>query len=100
MIACAGLPKREFADKALSSDLEKILENRSLYLHKTGDRRLSVTEEAGDSYISCAMPIITEGDVTGCVVSVVKDDAARMNPELESKLVRTAADFLGKQLES
>ncbi len=100
VIACAGLPKREFADKALSSDLEKILENRSLYLHKTGDRRLSVTEEAGDSYISCAMPIITEGDVTGCVVSVAKDDTARMNPELESKLVRTAADFLGKQLES
>ena len=100
VIACAGLPKREFADKALSSDLEKILENRSLYLHKTGDRKLSVTEEAGDNYISCAMPIITEGDVTGCVVSVAKDDTARMNPELESKLVRTAADFLGKQLES
>ena len=100
VIACAGLPRREFADKALSSDLEKILENRSLYLHKTGDRKLSVTEEAGDSYISCAMPIITEGDVTGCVVSVAKDDTVRMNPELESKLVRTAADFLGKQLES
>jgi len=100
VIACAGLPKRDFADKPLSEGLEKILEGRSVYLHKAGDHKLSVTEETGDYYISCAMPIITEGDVTGCVVSVVKDDAARMNPELESKLVRTAADFLGKQLES
>ena len=100
VIACAGLPRREFADKLLSADLGKILEGRSLYQNRPGDRKLSVTEEGGDYFISCAMPIITEGDVTGCVVSVVKDDTARMNPEVESKLIRTAADFLGKQLES
>jgi hypothetical protein len=48
------------------------------------------------------MPIITEGDITGCVASVFSrsGDASQMtNTELESKLIQTAAGFLGRQLE-
>ncbi len=100
VIACAGLPRREFAEKALSPELEKVMAGRALYLYKEGGRKFPVTAEDGIYYASCAMPILTEGDVTGCVVSVIREDSARMPAELESKLVRTAADFLGKQLES
>ena len=53
--------------------------------------------------MSCAMPIITEGDVTGCVASVFSregDVQQMMNAELETKLIQTAAGFLGRQLES
>ena len=48
------------------------------------------------------MPIITEGDLTGCVVSVSSpdSDAKTIPPELESKLIQTAAGFLGRQLEA
>ena len=100
IIACAGLSKREFSDKPISEELEKILAGRSLYQYKLGERKLRVTEESTEYFISCAMPIITEGDVTGCVVSVVREDSDRKNPELENKLVQTAAGFLGKQLEN
>lgn len=100
VIACSGLPKREFSDKAASEALEKIMEGRTLYQYQPSARKLHVTDEATDYYITCAMPIITEGDVTGCVVSVLREDTDRRNPELENKLVQTAAGFLGKQLES
>ena len=45
------------------------------------------------------MPIITEGDVTGCVISVVKDENERRGDEVESKLIQTAAGFLSRQLD-
>ena len=43
------------------------------------------------------MPILAEGDVVGCVVSLT--DADRSADDTEQKLIETAATFLGKQLE-
>ena len=52
--------------------------------------------------VSAVMPIITEGDITGSVVSLIPDGetASKVGSELESKLIQTAAGFLSKQLES
>ena len=100
VIASSGLPKREFNDKRLSSSLERVLESRSMYRYKSGERRLGVTDDESPYFVSCAMPIITEGDVTGCVISVIKDERERRGEELESKLIQTAAGFLSKQLET
>ncbi len=99
VVASAGVPRREFSDKRISSGVEKLLEDRGLYRLKSGERRIGVTEDESNYYISCAMPIITEGDVTGCVISVVKDESERSGEELESKLIQTAAGFLSRQLE-
>jgi hypothetical protein len=48
------------------------------------------------------MPIISEGDIIGSVASLISesDPASRRNKDTEIKLIRTAASFLGKQLES
>ena len=53
-------------------------------------------------FVSAVMPLITEGDVTGSVVSLIPDGetASKVGSELESKLIQTAAGFLSKQLES
>ena len=45
------------------------------------------------------MPIITEGDITGCVASVRTGESS-VPREMETKLIQTAAGFLGKQLEN
>ena len=102
VIALAGVPKKEYADKKISADLEKITENRSMYQYKSGDRRLSVIDDAGGSYfISCAVPIISEGDVIGCAVSVLpeSENGDSRNTETEGKLMKSAAYFLGSQLQ-
>jgi hypothetical protein len=49
------------------------------------------------------MPILSEGDIIGCVCSVLHFDETndnKISDELEIKLIQTAATFLGKQLES
>jgi len=103
VIACAGLPRRDYADKSLSQELEQIIESRSLYVHREGDAAIPVLSEGGSHFVTCAMPIISEGDIAGCVASVSEQpfDARRDVPtgEVESKLILTAAGFLGRQLE-
>lgn len=102
VIACAGVPRKEYADKPFSDELERIIESRSLYVWHEGAARVSAVEDAAGHYISCAMPILAEGDLIGCVASLASADGTgdAMPPELESKLVITAAGFLGRQLES
>ena len=103
VIALAGVPKREYIDRALSHELEKIMEGRSVYRYREGDEYIYPIDGQTAHFVSCAMPIITEGDITGCVASVAVSDSGytrEINAELESKLIQTAANFLGKQLES
>ena len=102
VIACSGLPRKEYTDKALSDELEDIIESRGLYIYKEGGKKLPVISDGGAHFISCAMPILSEGDIVGCVASVsdINSNAHEINAELESKLIQTAASFLGKQLES
>jgi len=94
VIACAGVPKREFTDRKITAEAEQIMEGRQFY--SAGDKNVMLVE--GGLEVSCMMPIITEGDITGCVAAVKSDDGP--SPELEAKLIQTAAGFLGKQLES
>ena len=103
VIAVSGASKREYMDKKISKDLEDIMENRSLYHKgsKTEDRY--IIDMGREHYISCAMPIISEGDVIGCVVSATQSGVMaedKISSEVEIKLIQTAAIFLGKQMES
>ena len=103
VVTCAGVSKKEYNDKPLSDELEEIIEGRGLYLYRDGNTRLPVIADNTSHFISCAMPIITEGDIVGCVASVAdasSGNAHEINAELESKLIQTAATFLGKQLET
>ena len=103
VIACAGVPRKDYADKALSAELEHIMEGRNLYFHRDGSTPVPVLSTGGSFYVSCAMPILSEGDIVGCVASVTDQpqDPHRELPggEVETKLILTAAGFLGRQIE-
>ena len=100
VVACAGVPKREFMDKSITAELEQVIENRSFYQYSVGSVPFGVTGDAG-YYVSCAMPIISEGDLIGCVCSVSDNGNQNNAPgETEIKLIQTAANFLARQLES
>lgn len=103
VIACAGVSKKEYTDKRLSEELERIMEKRSLYTWNGTGEGISPLPEETSHYVSCAMPIISEGDIIGCVVSLAERESSnreKVSAEVESRLVSTAASFLGKQLES
>ena len=106
VIALAGVSRKEYSDKKLSDGLENIIEGRSMYVWREGAERIYAIADGTSHYVNCAMPIISEGDVVGCVASLTevnhdgKSKSEIISPEMESKLIMTAAGFLGRQLES
>ena len=100
VVACAGVSKKEYLDKSLSSEFDAIAEARGLYSRKEGESKISPVSDGGSHYVCCAMPIISEGDIVGCVASLAANESESIPDAVEGKLVQTAAGFLGKQLES
>ncbi len=97
-IAVCGVPKRELMEKRISGELEQIMEGRGIYQRKEGERSLPLTEEGDRYFIGTAAPILSQGDVMGCVVFFTETD--RPLGEVEFKLAQTIAGFLGRQMES
>lgn len=98
VVATAGVPKREYVERKITADAESAMESRQLYSWRDGDG-FSIVE--GGHTVGCLMPIITDGDLTGCVASLRVEEGGKtvVPTELEVKLIQTAATFLGKQLE-
>lgn len=103
IIAVSGASKKEYLERRISSGLEEIVEKRSLYMKENGSEGIAVTRDGGSHYVNCAMPILCEGDVIGCVFSAEPYNSPKtkqLSPETEIKLIQTAGIFLGKQMES
>lgn len=98
-IAVAGAGRRELTDKQISAALEQIMEGRQIYQHKEGSAPVPVCE-GNDAYlVSCAAPILSEGDVLGCVL-FVGTEGNLQGSETQYKLAQTIAGFLGRHMES
>ena len=99
VIAVAGGAKRELLEKRISGALEKILEDRGLYQSQDGDEGVSVIEGNEKYRVYLAAPILSQGDVMGCVLFIT-DAADKTAGETERALAETAASFLGRHMEN
>lgn len=99
VIAIAGGAKKELLDKPVSPQLTEIMDARSTYRHANGGSSLPVSAADDKFCLSVAAPVITEGDVMGCVLFITPRNSAPAT-EVEYKLAQTVAIFLGKQMES
>ena len=99
VVATAGVSKKEYADKTLSDELEMIADGRTLFSYRAGDEKTPPLRDGGSHYVSCAMPIISQGDIVGLVASLSPIGTDTSPDAVEIKLVQTAATFLGKQME-
>lgn len=99
IIAVAGGGKRELFEKRVSPELEQIMESRRVYRHESGGSSLPVTDGESGYCVSVAAPVISEGDLMGCVIFASPKNAPPSG-DVEYKLAQTVASFLGKQMES
>lgn len=98
VIAAAGVSKREFLERRITSTLENYIENRKSY-QASGNNVNEVQPVEGIEYNAAVIyPIIAAGDVTGAVV-MLKNETNQPPSETEVKLAQSAAAFLGKQME-
>ena len=98
IIALSGAPKRELMDKPNSQDLEKLMEQRRNYRYTAGDTLLRATESSDKYHLGVAAPILSQGDLMGCVMLLLGEDRNPLQ-EADQKLAQTLASFLGKQME-
>ena len=83
----------------ISGELSEVMEGRQAYCRQEGDKALPVAEGVSEYSVAIAVPILSEGDVMGCVVFLSGSGSAPAG-EVENKLALTVAGFLGKQMES
>ncbi|MGM9537671.1 MAG: stage V sporulation T C-terminal domain-containing protein [Candidatus Onthomonas sp.] len=100
VIAVSGAPRRELWEHRVSSQLERVMEGRQLYQRRPGEEEFLITD-SGTCKLTVAMaaPILTEGDVMGCVVLSEKEPGKPLG-ETEYKLAQTVSGFLGRHMES
>ena len=98
-IAVAGVPRRELMDKSISHQLERLMEGRQIYQYKSGETAVPLCADSDKYAISIAAPILSEGDVLGCVLFAGSPDQLG-GGEVEYKLAQSIAAFLGRHMES
>jgi AbrB family transcriptional regulator (stage V sporulation protein T) len=98
-IAVAGVSRRELMDHPISHELERLMEGRQIYQRKEGGEAVPLCEGDERYVLTTAAPILSEGDVLGCVVFTGEGDAFG-GGEVEYKLAQSIAAFLGRHMES
>ena len=99
IIALHGAPKRELLDKPNSPELDKLMEQRKHYRYTSGSARIRAAEGTDKYHLGVASPILSQGDLMGCVMLLLEQEDAPL-AEAEQSLTQTVAGFLGKQLEN
>ena len=97
VLSVTGAPRRDLAERPISEDLERLMENRQLYVRQSGAEQLSVCRDSERYHITVCAPILSGGDVLGAVLFVAEDD--QTVGETETKMIQTAAGFLSRHME-
>ena len=99
IIALHGAPRRALMDKPNSPELERLMEQRRNYLYKPGDTPIFAADGEDKYQLGAAAPILSQGDLMGCVMLLMNEGDMPFQ-EADQGLAKTAAGFLGKQMES
>lgn len=99
VIAAFGAPRRELQDKRCSQALEQLMESRKSYRWEQDEPSLPISDAVERYHLGVCAPILTEGDLMGCVALLLENGDAPLG-EWELKLVQTVAGFLGRQMEN
>lgn len=98
IIAASGSFAQDIVGAHISEDLKSLMEERTRYEYSENGKSLTARED-GSLAISLAYPIITQGDVSGCVL-FVEDGKGVVLTDMEIKMAEMLALFLSTQLEA
>ena len=102
IIAISGGSKKDYMEKRISPELEKLIEGRTTYLTSEEENPIKIIYEESDQeeYDSQVIsPIVMQGDPIGSVILISKDKDSIIG-EVELTVVGVASAFLSKQMEN
>ena len=98
VLAVSGAARKELVERPGSRALDRLLETRKCYSFSPEAEKIPLTD-LGDGYLLSLMaPVISQGDLMGCVMTLQEEPCRIPRPE-HLLVIRTVADFLGRQME-
>ena len=94
VIAAAGSRKKEVYDQRISKEIERMMEKRQAV--RAASQEIFLTPE-NRHVVSMAVPVISGGDVCGCI-ALLADDRYPAAGDAEHKLLQTISAFIGEQM--
>lgn len=102
IVASSGAGKRDYIEKAISPDVERILENRQTMVLNlsAGLRMIPITgDDRSDAYSAqIVVPILADGEIIGGLMLLSRESGTDMT-EIDRKVAETTANIVGKQME-
>jgi AbrB family transcriptional regulator, stage V sporulation protein T len=102
ILATSGTTKKEYMDKPLNEAVEQLMNDRRNHQSEgKGGVMIPIIadDEDGSGYTAqTIVPIISEGEPIGAVLLISREPGAMMG-DTEMKSAKTAANFMGKQME-
>lgn len=96
IIAVSGVPKKELMEKHISPELDNLMNERMTISYDSG-HPIAITDSSDKYSAGVVVPIVSEGDIIGSVLFIMKDGESPS--EVEGKLAESAAGFLGRHME-
>ena len=102
IVSASGVSKREYAEKALSPEVDMILQSRQLQLLNlsSGARMIPVTNDDRPEIYAAQIvaPILADGEIIGGLMLLSRESGVQMN-EIDQKVAETTANIIGRQME-
>lgn len=99
IIAISGAPKAEYLARSISEHILNVMEERAIWSTYDDVPMALIDGENPSKYkAQIIAPIISDADAIGTVILFSLDNKKKIS-NVEYKLVQSAANFLGKQME-
>ena len=102
IVSSSGAAKREYAEKALSPEVEQILQNRQIAVMNlsSGAQMIPlVADDRPEAYTAqIVAPILADGEIIGGLILLSKEAGASMC-DVDRKVAETTASIVGRQME-
>lgn len=100
IVALAGTAKKELQGKSISVQLDRAIDEKNTIVSVSENKFIPISSEGLEKAYALEMvhPILSSGDPIGAVI-MCSSDTSKQFSDVETKLIQTAANFLGKQME-
>lgn len=102
VVSSSGAAKREYVEKALSPEVDQILQNRQLAIMNlaAGGKMIPITnDDRAETYTAqIVAPILADGEIIGGLILISREAGASMG-DVDRKVAETTANIVGKQME-
>lgn len=102
VVSSSGGGKREYVEKAISHEVDRVLQNRQICVLNQGPGVLMMpvtTDDHSEGYTAqIVMPILADGEIIGGLMLLSRETGTVMT-DVDRKVAETTASIVGRQME-